>query len=112
MVYPGPHKRIEMPEPGTSHRLMLDLVGTGKRVLEFGCGAGAMSRIMNDLGCQVTGVDIDAKAAALAASYCEEIVIADIDATVLSDRFAAGSYDVVVLWRSFGTSSQPVAGAR
>ncbi len=95
-VYPGPHKRIEMPEPGSIHRLLLDHIGTGRRVLEFGCGVGTMSRIMNDLGCQVTGVEIDASAAAVAASFCEDIVVADIDGLVLADRFAAGSYDVVV----------------
>ncbi len=95
-VYPGQHKRIEMPAPGSIHRLLLDHVGTGKRVLEFGCGTGTMSRIMNDLGCQVTGVDIDARAAAVAASCCEDIVVADIDALVLTDRFATESFDVVL----------------
>ncbi len=95
-VLPGPHKRIEMPAPGTLHRLLLDHVGSGKRVLEFGCGVGTLSRIMNDLGCKVTGVDVDGQAAAVAASFCEDVVVFDIDATVLSERFAPASYDVVV----------------
>lgn len=43
----------------------------GQRVLEFGCNVGASGIVLASLGAQVTGVEVDAKFAALAQTQAE-----------------------------------------
>ena len=58
--------------PGTYYLAFRDIPGlllehvTGRRALDFGCGAGRSSRFLKDLGFEVTGVDISASMLACA----------------------------------------------
>lgn len=63
------------------------------RVLEAGCGRGALAAALADLGYQVTGVDRDADMAAAAAERGVRVVQADV-------RDIRGDYDVVLFTRS------------
>lgn len=71
--------------------------GTAPRVLEVGCWTGATGRRLTDQGCRVTGVEADPEAAARARSGLADVVLADPVTTPLTDLFAPGSFDVVVL---------------
>jgi glycosyltransferase involved in cell wall biosynthesis len=53
-----------------------------------------MSRVLRELGCEVTGVEIDAKAGEIAAAYCKRMVIGDLDHLGLD--FGGERFDVVV----------------
>ncbi|MBZ5523535.1 MAG: class I SAM-dependent methyltransferase [Acidobacteriia bacterium] len=57
----------------------VELASQGRRILEFGCANGFISRHLTERGCQVTGVEVDATAAAEARQWCEKIVVADLN---------------------------------
>jgi SAM-dependent methyltransferase len=61
------------------HRIFVDLACQGKRILELGCADGFISRHLNERGCRVTGVEIDAEAAERARPWCEKVVIHDLN---------------------------------
>jgi SAM-dependent methyltransferase len=63
------------------------------RVLEVGCGRGALAAALRDLGHEVTGVDPDAEMAAAAGERGVPVIQADI-------RDVSGEYEVVLFTRS------------
>lgn len=80
----------------TSHAQVIDLIGDAHRVLDVGCWAGDLGRVLIDRGCRVSGFEIDAGAAAIAAEHLESVVVGDLDATPLSGHFEAGSFDAII----------------
>lgn len=79
-----------------SQAQMVELVGTGARVLDVGCATGYVARALRDRGCRVWGIDHDAEAAEQARPFLEELVVADLDQGALSDHFERGAFDVLV----------------
>jgi len=79
-----------------THRVCLEWIAAGARVLECGCGGGVLTRALRDKGCKVTGVELSAGAASRAAPYCEEIVVGNIDEEATWKR-AQKPFDAVVL---------------
>ncbi len=84
---------------------MLDALGDlrGRRVIDIGCGEGRFSRILSDLGADVTGVDLTddfiEKARELASTHHERYIVGDAEdlAGVQSGIFElAVSYIVLV----------------
>src|SRR5882724_11253875 len=63
------------------------------RVLEVGCGRGALAAALADHGYPVTGVDRDAEVAAAAAERGVPVIQADV-------HDVTGEYDVVLFTRS------------
>ncbi|HEX4224868.1 MAG TPA: class I SAM-dependent methyltransferase [Pseudonocardiaceae bacterium] len=63
------------------------------RILEAGCGRGALAAALIELGYQVTGVDRGAKAAAAARERGVPVIEADVNDV-------SGQYDVVLFTRS------------
>jgi 2-polyprenyl-3-methyl-5-hydroxy-6-metoxy-1,4-benzoquinol methylase len=66
-------------DPGSSHGAVLQLVGSGRRVLDLGCAGGGLARGLTAAGNSVVGVDADPDAASRAAAGCERAVVADLD---------------------------------
>jgi SAM-dependent methyltransferase len=64
----------------------------GGRLLELGCGAGAMLKLMQDLGWEVEGVDFDASAVARARAKGLKVHLG----TLSDKRFPSGTFDAVV----------------
>ncbi len=93
---------IDLDHRNTSHVQVLDLAesaasaGGGKRVLDVGCWTGEIGRILTERGCTVTGIEIDPEAASLAEKVLERVVVADLDATPLTEIVEPGSFDVVI----------------
>ncbi|HJQ43269.1 MAG TPA: methyltransferase domain-containing protein [Jatrophihabitantaceae bacterium] len=83
--------------PGTSHALMLELVGSNKRVLDIGCDTGYLGRAMIAMGNRVSGVEINPVSAEEAAKHLEKVVVADLETGDLVAEFGRDSFDVVVL---------------
>ena len=73
------------------------LVGSGKRVLELGCGPGSQSRVFSEkLSCNVVGVEIDPERAERAKAYCRKVLVADLERSDIRELVAPEQFDVVV----------------
>lgn len=82
--------------PGTSHALMLELIGSNKRVLDVGCDTGYLGQVLIARGCTVVGVEVNEASAAEAAQHLERVVVADLETVDLAGEFGEGTFDVVV----------------
>lgn len=87
---------IDLSNPNTSHVQVIDLVGPDKTVLDVGCWTGDIARALMSQGCRVSGVEIDEAAAEVASHDLEQVVVTDLDTSLLSDHFAPGSFDAIV----------------
>ncbi len=65
-----------------------------RRVLEIGCGAGELGRLLKERGCFVAGVELVPEAAEAARRHLDQVVTADVEADGLP--FAPGSFDAVI----------------
>jgi len=83
-------------------RIAAQMVHPGDRVLEIGCGTGTLSVLMGRGGARVTGVDAspwmlaEARDKVAAEGVTDQVTLLDMDATVLTDHFGSGSFDVIV----------------
>ncbi len=74
----------------------------GKRVLEIGCGTGSLSIMLARQGAIVTGVDAAPAMLAVAqqkiaaANLEDQISLIFMDATLITERLPAGSFDLIV----------------
>lgn len=77
---------------------LLHLVGTNKRVLELGCATGSMTRLLTEqLGCQVTGIELDPLSAERARPYCEKLFIGNLDQFDWSLLGENNTFDVILI---------------
>lgn len=74
----------------------IGLVGENRSVLEFGCATGYFSRMLSEKGCHIVGVEINSDAAKQAQKYCDEIIVADLDFTPLSEILPQRTFDVAI----------------
>lgn len=103
---------IDLDNPNNSQTQLISLVGHDKTVLDVGCAAGDTASMLTDRGCRVSGVDIDATAAEPAREVLDELVIADIDRSPLSEHFKAESFDAVIFGDVLEHLSDPWAALR
>ncbi len=64
--------------PAPTHLRIAELAGTNRRVLELGCATGYVSRLLQQQGCAVTGIELDPDAAREAEQYCERVIVGDV----------------------------------
>ena len=83
-------------DANTSHGVIVDLVGTGKRVLDVGCSTGYLSRLLKERGNGVVGIEIDPEAAAQAEPWLEQTVVGDLEQLDLIESLGAARFDVIV----------------
>jgi SAM-dependent methyltransferase len=82
-----------------SHRLALQAIPDGARVLDVGCATGYLAAELTARGCDVLGVEADPQAAEQAKAVCRPLVVGDLEsATTRADveHAAAGGVDVVL----------------
>jgi methionine biosynthesis protein MetW len=82
-----------------AHRLLVDAVPAGARVLDVGCATGYLAAELAARGCTVVGVEADpaAAAAATTSGACAEVVTGDVEAGACQEALAARApFDVVV----------------
>lgn len=87
------------------------LVAPGSRVLDLGCGDGALLAALADhRGCTGTGVDTDADSVVAAIGRGVPVIELDIDTQL--GEFADGSYDLVVVSQTLQAARHPAAVLR
>lgn len=85
------------------HERIAYLVQPGDRVLEVGCGTGALTLRCARRGAQVTSIDISPRMLAVARRRASAGGLADqvqwnlMDATSATDHFAPHSFDIIIL---------------
>jgi 2-polyprenyl-3-methyl-5-hydroxy-6-metoxy-1,4-benzoquinol methylase len=80
--------------PLGGHRLLLDLIPAGGRVLDAGCSAGYFAERLAQRGSSVVGLEVDPQAAERAREVCEQVLVGDVEMMELP--FEPGSFDTVV----------------
>jgi 2-polyprenyl-3-methyl-5-hydroxy-6-metoxy-1,4-benzoquinol methylase len=89
--------------------ILLEWVGSGKRVLELGCSTGFMSQYMaQKRGCSVLGVEIDADAAEEARKFCREVLVRDLSRPDWIAGIPNGAFDVVLVGDVLEHMADPV----
>ncbi|MCW3041578.1 MAG: class SAM-dependent methyltransferase [Solirubrobacterales bacterium] len=82
-----------------AHRLMVDAVAPGSRVLDVGCSTGYLAAVLAATGCRVVGIEADEHAAQRARA--RDVLVAIITGSVDDDDVLAraaehGPYDAIV----------------
>jgi 2-polyprenyl-3-methyl-5-hydroxy-6-metoxy-1,4-benzoquinol methylase len=87
---------IDLGAEGTSHRHMVELVGSNKRVLDVGCASGYLAKTLAAFGNTVTGVEYDPEAAEESRAHTVRTVVADLDHDRLADAVPGETFDVII----------------
>lgn len=87
---------LELTDPNNSHVQVLDLVGSGKRVLDVGCATGYLDKVLTARGNTVTGVELDPEAAEIARPHLARLLIGNLETIDLVAELGAGGFDSVV----------------
>ncbi|AZM56088.1 SAM-dependent methyltransferase [Streptomyces sp. WAC 01529] len=99
-------ERYDRARPRYPASLVARIAATGPRVLDVGCGTGIAARQFGAAGCEVLGVDPDARMAALARRLGTEVEVAAFEAWDPAGR----EFDAVVAGQAWHWVD-PVAGA-
>ena len=62
-----------------AHRIVLDEVPDGARVLDVGCATGYLAAELARRGCTVDGIEVDSAAATQARAHCRQVVVGDLE---------------------------------
>lgn len=93
------------------HALLLEAAATamGARVLDLGCGDGALAERLAQSGANVTGLDSDSAMIELARARARLHPFALVRADARSTPFASSTFDVVILSTLLCLIDEPVA---
>jgi len=84
-------------DPASVWGMVLELVPSGARVLDVGCGPGFVGAALAKLkGCRVSGIELNPLAAELARNAYEKVLEADLEKAPLKEEFPPESFDVVL----------------
>ena len=81
--------------PYSVHRKIISNIGKDKKVLDVGCSEGLLSKRMNQNNCTIVGIELDTEAALKAESFCEEVIIGDVESVTLKPEYL-NYFDVIV----------------
>jgi 2-polyprenyl-3-methyl-5-hydroxy-6-metoxy-1,4-benzoquinol methylase len=90
------HYEIDPIGENSVHAMELSMIGSAKRVLEFGCADGHMTAELARRGCRVVGLEIEAAAAA-ANEHAEETFVVDLDRDDFVEKLRGRQFDVALL---------------
>lgn len=81
------------PSPETSK--VIEWVGKGKKVLEFGCHTGHLASWLIKNECQITGVEINEEALQKAKPFLLNSICADLDSPNVWEHLKGSRFDVI-----------------
>jgi len=96
----------------TSHTLVVELCGSGRRILDVGCSTGEVAEALTGEGNEVWGVEIDREAADKASGHVVRLVVGDVEQMDLIAEFGRASFDIVVFADVLEHLKDPVAVLR
>lgn len=71
-----------------THTLVYARIEPGSEVLDVGCATGYFAKKLLEKDCKIWGIDSDKEATKVAKKYCEEVIVADLEA--LTNPFTPG----------------------
>ena len=90
-------REINLGDSNAADTKIIHLVGKNKKVLEFGCAGGHMSKVLKEkCGCEVVGVEINAQDAEMARAYCKDVIVGDIEDLAWCEKLAGAQFDVAI----------------
>jgi 2-polyprenyl-3-methyl-5-hydroxy-6-metoxy-1,4-benzoquinol methylase len=99
---------VDLKNRNSSQVFAVEMIGANKRVLEFGCASGYVSRVLRDRGCRVVGIEIDPEFASQAKEFCEDVIIGDAESLDLESILAGQSFEVAVFGDVLEHMSDPL----
>ena len=88
-------QNIDINDSETTQAKLVKLTGKNKKVLEFGCANGRMSKHLKENGCKIIGVEIDRQDAEAARAFCEEVIVGDIEDSSILQKIKT-KFDVII----------------
>jgi 2-polyprenyl-3-methyl-5-hydroxy-6-metoxy-1,4-benzoquinol methylase len=86
------------PDVYSRNWILLEWVGSHKRVLELGCSTGFFSKYLRQKrACSVVGVEVDPLAAAQARKFCNEVLLCDLNSPEWIAGLPMEAFDVVLM---------------
>ena len=76
---------VDLSEQNNARTKQVLMTGTDKRVIDFGCSTGYVSKVLKQRGCHVVGIEVDPEAAEKAGEVCDRVV-GDIDEMDLANQ--------------------------
>ncbi|HEV3474179.1 MAG TPA: glycosyltransferase [Actinomycetota bacterium] len=87
---------VDLAKRNTSQTQIVLLTGRDKKVLDVGPATGYVARALRQRRCRVTGIEVDAEAAAAAARFCERMIVGDVEEVDFQELFGTERFDVVI----------------
>ena len=103
---------VDLNNRNSSQVFAVEMIGGNKRVLEFGCASGYVSRVLRDRGCKVVGIEIDPEFASQAKEFCEDVIIGNAEELDLESILTERSFDVAVFGDVLEHMSDPLGMLR
>jgi 2-polyprenyl-3-methyl-5-hydroxy-6-metoxy-1,4-benzoquinol methylase len=91
------HTVIDLSETNTSHAMVIDMIGKGRRVLDVGCGTGVVAEVLAGRGCDVVGIEMDEGAAVEAKKHVTELFVGRIQELDLGACFGSRRFDFILV---------------
>ena len=89
--------KIDLSNMNSSQTRIISLVRNNKKVIEFGCAAGHMSKVLKEQYlCEIVGLEINKEDAEKAAIYCKEVIVGDIESFDWCEKLSGSSFDVAI----------------
>jgi 2-polyprenyl-3-methyl-5-hydroxy-6-metoxy-1,4-benzoquinol methylase len=86
---------IDLREVNDSHAFAIAAVPAGSDVLDVGAADGSVARTLSQVGCRVWGVEYDPEVAKMAAQWCEDVIVGDIEQLDLKGALGR-QFDVIL----------------
>lgn len=88
--------QLHLEVENNSHTQIIRRVPKESSVLELGCATGYMSaHLQQQLGCRVTGVELDPEAARQAEAHCERVIQANVEDPSWLEQLQGEAFDVI-----------------
>ncbi len=95
-----------------THASVVRMVGESRRVLELGPATGYMTKLLQQRGCAVVGIELDPEMARQAARFSERVIVGNLDSLDLADELGEDRFDVIVAADVLEHLKDPLDGLR
>src|SRR5438552_5718626 len=90
------HDSVDLSDRNSALTQLILLAGRDKRILEVGPATGYVTRVLQQRGCRVTGIEKDPIAAQVASSFSDRMIVGDIETLDFADALGGEQFDVVM----------------